>query len=130
MGDIRIVDFKFLYADYSLNELKILNLDHSLFASITLPIQYINRNKYKIGYVSKALFDCDSTTIEYAIMSGIYVHSFYVYREDGSLLFQKNRMVPAYCIGCFIGSHDVRPIVITPNGAKLFLLKADSIGFP
>ncbi|MBP9790406.1 MAG: T9SS type A sorting domain-containing protein [Bacteroidia bacterium] len=128
--DIGNNDLKFLYTDYSLNELRIFNLDHSPFATIVVPIQLLNRNEYSIGYVTKSLFDCDSTMFEYAIMSGIYHNNFYVFREDGSLLFQRDSVVPAYCIGCFIGSHDVRPIVNTSNGAKLFLLKADSIGFP
>jgi hypothetical protein len=128
--DIGDSQYKYTYTDYSTNELKLFNLDHSPFSTISIPVQLINQNEYWVGYITKSLFDCDSSNLEYAIMSTIFKNNFYIYREDGNLIFRQDSTVPAYCIGCFAGSHDLRPIVNTPNGAKLFLLKSDTSGFP
>lgn len=89
----------------------------------------MNEGEYTIGYVTRLMFDCDSTMFEYAIMPGDWRNNFYIYRQDGNLLFQKDSTVATWAVGSFSGSYDVRPIVNTPFGTKLFLAKADSMGF-
>lgn len=127
--DIGNNDYKYIYSDYLTNELKIFNIDHTPFLTIAVPISLIDHNEYNIGYVTKSLFDCDTTMIEYAIMAGQYRRNFYIYRQDGTLLFQRDSTLAPWCFGCFNGSSDVRPIVNTPSGTKLFIAKADTMGF-
>src|SRR5947207_8455481 len=63
-------EYKYFYVDYGTNELKLFNLDHSPYATSNLPITLIDEVHYTVGYVTKSLFDCDSTMFEYAIMPG------------------------------------------------------------
>ncbi len=122
-------DFKYAYVDYSTNELKLFNLNHTPYITISLPIPLINSGEYVVAYVTKSLFDCDTTMFEYAIMpQSNSSNNFYVYRQDGTLLFERDSTLAPYCFGCFSGSYDIRPIINSPSGAKLFLLKADTTG--
>jgi len=129
LKDIGNNDYKYIYTDYSTNELKIFNIDHSPFLTILLPVPMINEQEYVVGYVTKSLFDCDTTMIEYALMPVNWRKTLYINRQDGTVLFSQDSTVATYCIGCFSGSHDIRPIVNTPYGAKMFLAKNDSNGF-
>ena len=81
---------------------------------------------FEVIYVSRALFDCDSSTIEYAytaIGSGSSGANkpFYIMRTDGTQLFKLDSAVAPYCFGCLNGSQDFRPIRNTSAGSKLFL---------
>ncbi len=129
LADIGGNDFKYIYVDYSTNELNLFNLDHTAYATVSVPITLNNGGEYTIGYVTKSLFDCDTNMFEYAILpGGGGRNNFYVFRQDGSLLFERDSCLAPYGFGEFSGSYDVRPIVNTPAGAKLFLAKADSAG--
>ena len=119
-------EYKYIYTDYSVNELKIFNLNHTSYATISVPIVLENAGKYIIAYVTKSLFDCDTNKLEYAIISPTnWRNSFYIYREDGTQLFKQDSTLAPYCFGCFSGSYDMRPIVNTPEGAKLLIAKSD-----
>jgi len=121
-------DYKYFYFDYNLNQLKLFNLDHSPYSTVIPPFPLINEGTYTIGYVTKSLFDCDTNMFEYAIMPGDGTKNFYIYRQDGTLLFERDSTIAPWCFGCFNASYDFRAISNTPSGAKLFLLKADSSG--
>ncbi len=122
--------YKYVEVDYASNQIKLYNLNHSSYATINVPIALSNSGEYTIGYVTKSLFDCDTTMFEYAIMpSSNWHNSFYIYRQDGTQLFKRDSTLGPYCFGCFTGSYDVRPVVNSPVGAKLFLMKADVIGY-
>ncbi len=129
LTDIGNDDFKYFYTDYLSNELKIFNIDHSIFANILVPVALINEQEYVVSFVTKSLFDCDTSKFEYAILPVNWRRTLYIYREDGTLLFSRDSTVATYCIGCFSGSHDIRPIVNTSSGAKLFLAKNDINGY-
>src|SRR5204862_2397889 len=47
--------------------------------------------------------------------------NFYVYRTDGTLLFERDSVTGTYNIGGFDGSTIQQPIINTPDGAKLIL---------
>jgi hypothetical protein len=121
-------DYKYFYFDYNLNQLKLFNMDHSPYTTVNAPFPLIDESKYTVGYITKSLFDCDTTMFEYAIMPGDGTKNFYVYRQDGTQLFERDSTIAPWCFGCFNASYDFRAITNTPTGAKLFLLKADSTG--
>ncbi|MBL0138143.1 MAG: hypothetical protein IPP86_06370 [Bacteroidetes bacterium] len=128
LNDIGGGDYKYIYTCYSSNELRIFNLDHSVYFVVNVPVALINEGEYTIGYVTRSLFDCDSSQFEYAIMPGNPRKNFYVFRQDGTLLFERDSSIAPYTLGAYSGSYDLRPIVNTPSGTKLFLAKVDSNG--
>lgn len=114
--DIGENDFKYILVNYSTSTFDIYNLDYSpyqLNIQTALPL-----DQYDIAYISKTLFDCDSATIEYAMMNDSSVK---VYRLDETQLFSRENVVAPYCIGCNNGSNLLTPIVNTPNGTKMIL---------
>lgn len=77
---------------------------------------------FSVIYITKALFDCDSTNIEYAFQWQYDTHHpFSVFRTDGTLLFQVDSANGPYCFGCYDGSFIWTPIKNTSDGTKLFL---------
>lgn len=127
--DMGVNEYKYSLVNYATNQLSLYNLDHSTYATVTIPIALVNSGEYSVGYVTRTLFDCDSTQFEYAILPQYGLNNFYIYREDGTLLFQKDSTIAPYCFGCFGGAYDVRPIINSPVGAKLFLLKNTPLGY-
>lgn len=121
-------DYKIMYLDYKTNQLKLFNLDHTSFATINIPILMVSPSEYTVGYVTWSLFDCDTTMFEYAILPGSWRNTLYIYREDGTVLFQRDSTLAPYTYGIYSGSYEQKPVYNTPSGAKLFLAKADSIG--
>jgi len=124
--DIGNNNCKYVIVDSS--GVSIYNLNHSLYLHFipALPI-WQEPHLYSICYITNSLFDCDSTTLEYAITNAGDAYSgFYVYRTDGTLLFSKSNASGPYCYGCADGSIVIRPIENTPKGTKLFLLGIDS----
>lgn len=121
-------DYKYYYFDYSTNEIKLFNLDHSSYFTCSPPFTLIDEGNYTVGYITKSLFDCDSSMLEYAIMPGDGRKNFYVYRQDGTLIFERDSTIAPWCFGCFNASSDFKPIMNTPQGTKLILAKSDSIG--
>ncbi len=118
-------EYKYVIVDFPANTITLYNMDHSVYKSIKVPVTLENESENNVGYISRSLFDCDDEKIEYAILPQSGKHDFYIYREDGTVLFQRENTIAPYCLGCFGGSYDVRPIVNTPQGAKLFLLQAE-----
>lgn len=115
-------DFKYVVMDWVNDAMDFYNVDHSPFAiGVSAPVSFVGTG-YQPGYFSRSLFDCDSSTIEYAIWNPIDRSSFYVYRLDGTLLFQKDSVLAPYCYGCYGASNEKKPIYNTTNGAKLWFI--------
>ncbi len=114
-------DYKYVFEDSS--GFSVYNLDHSPYLiNIVPPVPLFQLpNVYEIAYLTKSLFDCDSTNIEYAVSSTNYVGNYYVFRIDGTLLFQMDSVRGPFCAGCNDGSTYLQPIFNTPDGAKLML---------
>ena len=123
--DIGNNDYKYVIQD-SLG-FSLYNLDHSLYLNVisAIPIQQAP-SYYEIAYITKSLFDCDSSNIEYVITAPTHQGNFYVFRTDGTLLFEKDTVRGPYCFGCASGSIWQQPIFNTPDGAKLLLFSIDS----
>lgn len=113
-------NYKYLAVDSYNDKFSLYNLDHTPFMlNIQTPISLLPSG-FSVGYVTSSLFDCDSTNIEYVLTSTVPTEPFYVYRTDGTLLFQKDSVVAFWCFGCF-GGISAHPIFNTPAGAKLLL---------
>lgn len=119
-------DYKFIMINYATSKIDIYNPDFSPYMLNVTPA--LSLGDYEIAYFSKSLFDCDDTTLEYAMVDWGY-HEFKVFRIDGTLLFEKGNVVAPYCFGCNNGSADIKPIVNTPDGTKLILKEPDDPKF-
>lgn len=124
--------FKYFLFDPPTNQFKLYNLNHSLYMTVNIPLTYnVSSSQYYVSFVTKSLFDCDSTNIEYAVMflgdgSPTYPTPYFaVYRTSGTL-FQKIDTVRYfnYSTGLQYGTYyNTVPIINTPAGAKLILSK-------
>jgi hypothetical protein len=119
--DLGYDNYKYVLHDYYLDRVSLYNLDHSLFMDIQIPISSDTGLRYSIGYITSALFDCDSSTIEYALLPENAIYPFKVYRTDGTELFSKDSVYGWWCYGCQEASTEIRTIVNTPSGTKLYL---------
>ena len=118
-------NYKYVVFDYYNDKFSLYNIDHTPFMlNISFPIS-TDSAVYRIGYITNALFDCDSTNIEYALMTTFPddTRKFLVYRTDGTLIFSKDSVTVPYCYGCNVGTVEIKGIVNTPAGAKLSLFK-------
>ncbi|MFI5205147.1 MAG: hypothetical protein ACHQF2_11680, partial [Flavobacteriales bacterium] len=69
------------------------NLNHSVYMTVNVPIPFNGPDTlYWVAYITRSLFDCDSSNIEYLVSyvgDGFY-HTYpkktYLYRTDGTLL--------------------------------------------
>jgi len=109
------------------NSFSLYNLNHSLYQSVTLPSfvtsQAVNQPVFQ--YVTKSLFDCDSSTLEFMVSYQIgssdppFVNSLAVIRENGDILFSKDSCGPYTFIGGV--ALTTYPITKTSDGSKLIL---------
>ena len=102
----------------------LLNIQMSVTDSIS--------NGFNVVYISKTMFDCDSTNIEYAYNYPNDIHhKFRIFRTDGKLLFQLDSADCPFQAGRIPGgSYKFRPVKNTAAGTKLFLQKSRNNGVP
>jgi hypothetical protein len=117
---------KFYFEDSLNNTFSLYNMDFTPFLlNVAVPEPYSPSVKgYEVIYLSRALFDCDTTNIEYAYAAqggNPNNRTFYIMRTDGTQLFRLDSAIAPYLLGTLNGSQDVRPIINTSDGAKLFL---------
>lgn len=116
---------KWFFCDTLSNTFSLLNIDFSPFLlDVSVPEPFApTSNSMQVLYVTRTLFDCDSSNIEYAYYTSKNIGKpFKILRTDGTLLFQKDSANGPYLYGGVLGGTDVvRPIVNTSSGAKLFL---------
>jgi hypothetical protein len=91
------------------------------------PWGWTNSNAhYEAFYITRALFDCDTSNIEFAFSAPVAFMDykpFRIYRTDGTLLFQRDSSVLVYCAGdCGNGGEStITSIVNTSSGTKMVL---------
>jgi hypothetical protein len=127
---INLGDNDYKYAVQDSTGFSLYNLDHSPYLlNIIAPIPLWRApTYYQACYITKSLFDCDSTNIEYVVTNGIHGSNFYIFRTDGTQIFERDSVTGSYAIGYYDGSLIAQPIVNTPNGTKLFLQDNNSNG--
>lgn len=130
-------NYKYILFDPFNSQFKVYNLNHSLYASVNIPLTYVQgSSQYYINFVTTSLFDCDSTNLEYSIMflgnggPAYPAPYFSVYRANGPLL-QKIDSVrfTNWSTGMNYATNiNAVPIIKTPAGSKLILNKVNSSG--
>ena len=124
--DIGSNEFKFVFTNPKQNSFSLYNMDMSPYmTNIHIPATGDSlKNGYSITYITKSLFDCDSTNIEYVYEAPTGFGTFRIYRTDGTLLIQIDSADGPYCYGGYTGgAYNVSPIINTSSGAKLFIQK-------
>ncbi len=118
---------KWFYADTTNNTFNLYNMDFSPFmTNISVPEPFdFSSVEMQVLYITRSLFDCDTSNIEYAYYSAIpKAKPFRIVRTDGTLLFQLDSACGPFGYGSTLGGSDmIRPIINTSAGAKLFLQK-------
>jgi hypothetical protein len=118
---------KYYLTDTVANTFSLFNMDFTPFITNIIPPQAfgLHGDVYQALYISRTLFDCDSTNIEYlyeAPAFGGCASMVYVMRTDGTQLFSRDSARCPYCYGDCDGGQDlIMPIRNTSSGAKLFI---------
>ncbi|MDZ4845095.1 MAG: T9SS type A sorting domain-containing protein [Chitinophagales bacterium] len=123
--DIGGNDYKYVLLNAQANSFSLYNMDMTPYmADIVIPVTDSIMQGFTVIYVTKALFDCDSTNIEYVFTNAInQSEKFRVLRTDGTVLLEVDSATGPYCFGCWGGAYYIKPIINTSAGAKLFLQK-------
>ena len=123
---------KYILFDIQNSKFTIYNLNHTIFQIVNIPA-ILSQDLYTVAYITKSLFDCDSSNIEYAISSLgntdiiSYPKHFYVYRTDGTQIANVDSCIFInYSDGWKYGPLYNEPIVNTPLGARLLLRGLDN----
>lgn len=132
---------KYAILDQNIWELKIYNLDHSLYKTITVTnpntnlydaALYPNREGFNFGYVKEGLFDTDAE-IEFLLYYVVYdaaynnfVEATVIINEDGSVLFKRNGVSPRITYD----GGELESIVKASDGTtKMILVEQPSSGY-
>lgn len=123
---------KYLISDTTTNTFDLLNMDFTPFlegVEVPEPFAITSSAPMQALYVTRTLFDCDSSNIEYAYYSTTNsTKPFKVLRTDGTVLFELDSAFGPFCWGGCLGLSDVVvPIRNTSDGAKLFLYHQNKI---
>ena len=116
--------YMYYYVDYSNSMFTLYNLNHSVYQTVTIPVTYTN-NIYNIQHITKSLFDCDPSNIEYALMYHdnsnfpLSINYVKIYRTNGAQIFNADSSKAVNCVGCASLYNNF--IVNTPNGTKMIL---------
>jgi len=121
-------EYKYINIDYNNSFFELYNLDHTLYQVVDVPEQE-GTAFYNLYYVTRTLFDCDDSNIEYLVSRpclGPDCDLSYttIYRADGSEIFHADSL---WAAGGFGGVRQFNfPIYSTPEGTKLKLVNTDA----
>lgn len=122
---ISSTETKWFFIDTVANTFSLYNMDFTPFMlNIAVPEPFTATPAlYSVLYLSRALFDCDSSNIEYAYYCTTdRSRPFRILRTDGTILFQLDSANGPYFYGGVMGgAEEVRPIINTSSGARMFL---------
>lgn len=121
---------KYVSLNVDANSFSLYNMDMSPYLlNIHIPVSDSIKNGFAVVYITKTLFDCDSTNIEYVYQHPFDRAPFRVLRTDGTvLLYVDSARGPFQFGGISGGAYDTRPIKNTSAGTKLFLDKLNPWG--
>ncbi|HXH20291.1 MAG TPA: T9SS type A sorting domain-containing protein [Chitinophagales bacterium] len=120
--DISKNESKYVIVNKKTNSFSLYNMDMTPFMSVVIPYTDSIKHGFVVAYISRTLFDCDSTNIEYVYESPYQGQKpFRILRTDGTVLLEVDSARGPYCYGCWGGSQISTPIQKTSEGTKLFL---------
>lgn len=110
------------------NEIKLLNLDNTLFKDLILPPKISNTAPSNVFYISETLFDTDPTTIEYFLGYIVNDSKFYsrIANEDGEILLEEE---DALTFEIFTTGRYYYSIYETDQGTKMQLYYYNDNGY-
>ncbi len=122
----RISESEIKYVHIDDYTITLYNLDHSVFKTMTVPLQILGDNE-DVLFISTTLFDTDSTTVEYLVegkdLSGTW--GTHIFNENNTQVFT----APGYYLWqqiIVLGKSKLFPNVInTDQGSKLLLLNVN-----
>jgi hypothetical protein len=123
LAQISETETKYVLCDTVTNTFSLFNMDFTPFLSnISVPEPFSHFD-FQAIYITRTLFDCDSSNIEYIYESTTdNTKMFRIVRTDGTILFQRDSTNGPFCLGGCLGFSDIiRPIRNTSDGTKLFL---------
>jgi hypothetical protein len=125
IAQISETESKYYVGDTVTNTFNIYNMDFTPFlTNIPVPVPFNSPYLYQILYLSRTLFDCDPSNIEYlyTMVNGPCNSSVFVMRTDGTQLLRVDSARCQYCAGgCMLMSDWVRPVVNASDHARLFI---------
>lgn len=133
MAQISLTETKYVFLDTVTNTFSLYNMDFTPFlTNIAVPEPFAMMTAFMQPiYITRALFDCDTSNIEYAYEAPVnsYRKPFYIMRTDGTQLFKLDSANGPYCLGGCMGMSDIIvPIKNTSDGTKLWLQRTDLPG--
>jgi hypothetical protein len=118
---------KWFFNDTVNNTFSLYNMDYSPFlTNIAVPVPFNSASgfdHFSVLYITRSLFDCDTSNIEFIYEAPHNIKPLWVMRTDGTILLQVDSANLPYCFGCRGGTEDILPIVNTSAGSKLFIQK-------
>lgn len=132
MVQISETETKYFFPDTVNNTFSLLNMDFTPFINniqIPDPWAWTTAHHYEAYYITRDLFDCDTSNIEFVFAAPLSaVTPFRVLRTDGTQIFRLDSAIAFFCGGdCGNGGSEIiSPITNTSAGAKLVLGKVNS----
>jgi hypothetical protein len=112
----------FKYALHSSGQIRLYNLNHTLYKTINIPpISMVGEGV--VQYISETLWDTDSSDVDYAFLGQDTTGTNFirVFHENGNLIFSRDSASFYYGIGQDFGNPLSVPIINTDSGTKMIL---------
>ena len=122
-------EYKYLNINIYSGFFELYNLDHSLYEVVDLPDQG-SEISYTIYYITRTLFDCDDSNIEYLVSygcpgPGCGISYTTVLRTDGTEIFHADSLMAASGSAGGVRQFNF-PIYSTPLGTKMKLININN----
>ncbi len=122
---VQIDDDEYVYATVVDGGITLYDMDYQIVESIVIPDTPGNGWVY---YITRSMFDCDDSNIEYMLASGTDITNshVYVFRSDGTELFHQQNASVNGIVTAGPTNAIMSPIMKTPDGTKMFIQRTIS----
>lgn len=119
---VQIDDDEYVYATVVNSVITLYDLDYQVMEEIDLPASGW------VYYITRSMFDCDDSNIEYMLATGsdITDSHVYVFRSDGTELFHQQNASVNGIVTAGPTNAIMSPIMKTPDGTKMFIQRTIS----
>ena len=110
--------YKYMVVDNGTQKIRLYNLNHTVFRTISIPAQPQPQYGFSISYVSDQLFNTNASDIEYMISNRNTqtTQKITIYDETGNVLFNQVDSV----------NNAITRITYTPDGVKMFIFNGNT----